>query len=619
MRQAAPRDRRTWTRRARPSAQEPPARTRCPASRSPATPTPASPRCSTGSPAPACWSRTRCSPPSTRPSAGRRRRDGRDYTLTDTVGFVRHLPHQLVEAFRSTLEEVADADLILHVVDGSRPRPGGPARRRPRGARARSAPRTCPRSSWSTRPTSADPMVARAAAAARAALASWSRRAPAQGIDELLEPRSSATCRTPRSRSTCWCRTPRDLVARVHDDGEVLSEEHTADGTSAARPGRPPPRSGSSRRYARRHRSPAHPRSRQASSGGPGRPIFSHGPPAVLALCASRASSPGSPCCRRARREARDPGCPGSFWPGQPAWTHLVALSGRGLRRPSPTSRRPRSRRARPRRPHRRRTAPRLRRPPVRRRAAAPASRTHPAGPPRSRRAVDVAVAASGFAHRLLAGQVTPGAALTTTFDQPGRRRSPSSRPSARSSSQHGRDHVVARARRPRRLAYLALLGLCAGIVLPMVGYQLDPARRRPRRPRRDPRGTAGLPRVRPDRRQRLASTCQPSTPKAARRDPGRRRRRGPAAAPRPGGRRRHAAAPRTTSRWPTVEARPRRGPAARAARRRGPEPAGVAEVVRNLEAGSPSAPWTSAPASAGSARSSRTPPTSSPSSTATA
>ncbi len=44
---------------------------------------------------------------------------GRWFTLTDTVGFVRHLPHQLVEAFRSTLEEVAEADLILHVVDGS--------------------------------------------------------------------------------------------------------------------------------------------------------------------------------------------------------------------------------------------------------------------------------------------------------------------------------------------------------------------------------------------------------------------------------------------------------------------------------------------------------------------
>jgi GTPase len=47
--------------------------------------------------------------------------DGQDYTLTDTVGFVRHLPHQLVDAFRSTLEEVADADFVVHVVDASAP------------------------------------------------------------------------------------------------------------------------------------------------------------------------------------------------------------------------------------------------------------------------------------------------------------------------------------------------------------------------------------------------------------------------------------------------------------------------------------------------------------------
>jgi GTPase len=45
--------------------------------------------------------------------------DGRAYVLTDTVGFVRHLPTQLVEAFRSTLEEVVDADVLVHVVDGS--------------------------------------------------------------------------------------------------------------------------------------------------------------------------------------------------------------------------------------------------------------------------------------------------------------------------------------------------------------------------------------------------------------------------------------------------------------------------------------------------------------------
>ncbi|WP_147140040.1 GTPase HflX [Nocardia ninae] len=45
--------------------------------------------------------------------------DGREVVFTDTVGFVRHLPTQLVEAFRSTLEEVTGADLLLHVVDGS--------------------------------------------------------------------------------------------------------------------------------------------------------------------------------------------------------------------------------------------------------------------------------------------------------------------------------------------------------------------------------------------------------------------------------------------------------------------------------------------------------------------
>jgi GTPase len=46
---------------------------------------------------------------------------GRDYLLTDTVGFIEKLPHQLVEAFKATLEETTLADLILHVVDASEP------------------------------------------------------------------------------------------------------------------------------------------------------------------------------------------------------------------------------------------------------------------------------------------------------------------------------------------------------------------------------------------------------------------------------------------------------------------------------------------------------------------
>src|SRR5690606_35211383 len=50
--------------------------------------------------------------------------DGREFTLADTVGFVRQLPHQLVEAFRSTLEEVAGSDVVVHVVDAAHPDPG---------------------------------------------------------------------------------------------------------------------------------------------------------------------------------------------------------------------------------------------------------------------------------------------------------------------------------------------------------------------------------------------------------------------------------------------------------------------------------------------------------------
>jgi GTP-binding protein HflX len=46
---------------------------------------------------------------------------GRDYLLTDTVGFIEKLPHQLVEAFKATLEETVLADLVLHVVDASEP------------------------------------------------------------------------------------------------------------------------------------------------------------------------------------------------------------------------------------------------------------------------------------------------------------------------------------------------------------------------------------------------------------------------------------------------------------------------------------------------------------------
>jgi GTP-binding protein HflX len=49
---------------------------------------------------------------------------GREALLTDTVGFIRKLPHDLVAAFRATLEGIEEASLILHVVDGSHPHAG---------------------------------------------------------------------------------------------------------------------------------------------------------------------------------------------------------------------------------------------------------------------------------------------------------------------------------------------------------------------------------------------------------------------------------------------------------------------------------------------------------------
>jgi GTP-binding protein HflX len=49
---------------------------------------------------------------------------GHEALMSDTVGFVRDLPHEVIEAFKSTLEEVADADLLVHLVDASDPDPG---------------------------------------------------------------------------------------------------------------------------------------------------------------------------------------------------------------------------------------------------------------------------------------------------------------------------------------------------------------------------------------------------------------------------------------------------------------------------------------------------------------
>ena len=88
--------------------------------------------------------RTSCSRRSTPPCAGCISPAARRVLLSDTVGFVRRLPHQLVEAFRSTLEEVVDADLLLHIVDASALRRRRAHRTRSTRCCARSTPATCP-------------------------------------------------------------------------------------------------------------------------------------------------------------------------------------------------------------------------------------------------------------------------------------------------------------------------------------------------------------------------------------------------------------------------------------------------------------------------------------------
>ncbi|HEX8344608.1 MAG TPA: GTPase HflX, partial [Actinoplanes sp.] len=155
--------------------------------------------------------------------------DGRVYTLSDTVGFVRHLPHQIVEAFRSTLEEVADADLVVHVVDGAHPDPEGQI--------------TAVREVLSEVGADRVPellVVNKVDAADEETLLRLKRQWPdavfvsarsGLGIDGL---RTAIERRLPRPAIEMRAVLPYDrgdLVARIHRRGQVLSTRHTDDGT----------------------------------------------------------------------------------------------------------------------------------------------------------------------------------------------------------------------------------------------------------------------------------------------------------------------------------------------------------------------------------------------------
>ncbi|WP_299959679.1 GTPase HflX [uncultured Modestobacter sp.] len=155
--------------------------------------------------------------------------DGREFTMTDTVGFVRHLPHQLVDAFRSTLEEVAAADLLLHVVDGSDPDPLGQIDAVHvvlQEIDARSVPELIV-------VNKIDAMSEDDVLALRQALpgASWVSARTGEGIEAL---RDVVAQRLPHPQIDVDVLVPYDrgdLVARVHRDGEVLEERHEPEGT----------------------------------------------------------------------------------------------------------------------------------------------------------------------------------------------------------------------------------------------------------------------------------------------------------------------------------------------------------------------------------------------------
>ncbi|GGK41590.1 GTPase HflX [Nocardia camponoti] len=159
--------------------------------------------------------------------------DGREMVFTDTVGFVRHLPTQLVEAFRSTLEEVTGADLLLHVVDGADPLPLEQIRAvreviadviKEQGA---TAP---PELLVVNKIDAADPTEL---TRLRATLgnAVFVSAQTGEGLDELRDRLSIVLGGLDVDVSVLLPYQRGDLLARIHADGRIISSDHEEGGT----------------------------------------------------------------------------------------------------------------------------------------------------------------------------------------------------------------------------------------------------------------------------------------------------------------------------------------------------------------------------------------------------
>ncbi|MDT5201409.1 MAG: GTPase [Mycobacterium sp.] len=159
--------------------------------------------------------------------------DGRPFVVSDTVGFVRHLPTQLVEAFRSTLEEVVDADLLVHVVDGADVNPLAQI----------SAVRQVISEVIADHDGDPAPellVVNKVDAASGLGLAKLRRALPGalfvsartgDGIDALRRRMAELAAPTDTAVDVVIPYERGDLVSRVHADGRVQQTEHIADGT----------------------------------------------------------------------------------------------------------------------------------------------------------------------------------------------------------------------------------------------------------------------------------------------------------------------------------------------------------------------------------------------------
>jgi GTP-binding protein HflX len=155
--------------------------------------------------------------------------DGRTITLTDTVGFVRHLPHQLVDAFRSTLEEVSGADLLIHVVDGADPDPESQIAA-VREVLDEIGAAALPELLVINKADAADPVtLSRLRRTLPHALVVSTRTG--DGLGEVVAEIERRAPHPPVEIEALVPYARGDLVARVHEIGEVLASDHTADGT----------------------------------------------------------------------------------------------------------------------------------------------------------------------------------------------------------------------------------------------------------------------------------------------------------------------------------------------------------------------------------------------------